>query len=145
MDLFETRGGTPSDQPLAERLRPRQLSDFQGQFQVLKALKPYLNSPERLPNLILWGPPGSGKTTLARILADLSRAHFVNLNAVDTGAKEIRELGAQAHLRRIQGLGQTLIFIDEIHRLNRAQQDVLLPFTEAGDFILVGATTENPS
>src|SRR6185436_2592284 len=95
--------------------------------------------------LILWGPPGCGKTTLARILAERSGSHFINLNAVETGAKEIRELGERAHDRKITGQGQTLVFIDEIHRLNRAQQDVLLPFTEAGDFTLVGATTENPS
>jgi putative ATPase len=98
-----------------------------------------------LPNLILWGPPGCGKTTLARILAENSGANFINLNAVETGAKEIRELGERAHFRKVQGHGHTLIFIDEIHRLNRAQQDVLLPFTEAGDFTLIGATTENPS
>lgn len=131
--------------PLAERLRPTSLEDFRGQTSVLSVLAPFLKNPERLPNLILWGPPGSGKTTLARILATFSKARFINLNAVETGAKEIRELGEQAHERKIQGFGQTLIFIDEIHRLNRGQQDVLLPFTEAGDFILIGATTENPS
>lgn len=145
MDLFETMGGQTSEKPLAERLRPKRLEDFYGQVQVLKALKPYLEHPDRLPNIILWGPPGCGKTTLARVLASRSKSHFINLNAVETGAKEIRQLGEEAHLRKIQGQGQTLIFIDEIHRLNRAQQDVLLPFTEAGDFVLVGATTENPS
>ncbi len=144
MDLFDTVPVDPQSLPLAERLRPRTLSDFAGQKGVISTLKPFLENPGRMPNLILWGPPGSGKTTLARILAQFSKAQFVNLNAVETGAKEIRELGAEAHYRKIQG-GQTLIFIDEIHRLNRAQQDVLLPFTEAGDFILIGATTENPS
>lgn len=144
MDLFETIQPEPGLLPLAERLRPTLLEDFAGQAQVLKILKPYLDHPERIPNLILWGPPGSGKTTLARLLAKRSKANFVNLNAVETGAKEIRELGERAHFRKLQG-EQTLIFIDEIHRLNRAQQDVLLPFTEAGDFILIGATTENPS
>lgn len=145
MDLFETMNPGSASQPLAERLRPRKIEDFKGQEAVFKSLKPFLQSPENLPNLILWGPPGCGKTTLAQLLAQRSGAHFVNLNAVETGAKEIRELGEQAHYRRLQSHGQTLIFIDEIHRLNRAQQDVLLPFTEAGDFILIGATTENPS
>ncbi len=146
MDLFESVSkSNTAGAPLAERLRPKSLEEFQGQEAVLKVLAPFLKQPERLPNLILWGPPGSGKTTLARLVAEHSKAHFINLNAVETGAKEIRELGEQAHYRKIQGLGRTLIFIDEIHRLNRGQQDVLLPFTEAGDFILIGATTENPS
>lgn len=143
MDLFETV--IPTERPLAEKLRPKRLEDFAGQSDVLRALQPFLDSPQLLPNLILWGPPGCGKTTLARILAENSGANFINLNAVETGAKEIRELGERAHFRKIQGQGQTLVFIDEIHRLNRAQQDVLLPFTEAGDFTLIGATTENPS
>lgn len=145
MDLFETALQSSTGAPLAERLRPKTLDEFRGQENVRRVLKPFLDNPERMPNLILWGPPGSGKTTLARLLAERSKAHFINLNAVETGAKEIRELGDQAHYRKIQGLGQTLMFIDEIHRLNKGQQDVLLPFTEAGDFILIGATTENPS
>jgi putative ATPase len=143
MDLFDTV--IPADRPLAEKLRPKRLEDFAGQSEILKVLKPFLANPKLLPNLILWGPPGCGKTTLARILAENSGANFINLNAVETGAKEIRELGERAHFRKAQGHGHTLIFIDEIHRLNRAQQDVLLPFTEAGDFTLIGATTENPS
>src|SRR5262249_16820913 len=135
----------PTDRPLAEKLRPKQLEEVVGQNEIMKVLKPFIESPNLLPNLILWGPPGCGKTTLARILAERSGAQFINLNAVETGAKEIRELGERAHFRKLQGHGHTLIFIDEIHRLNRAQQDVLLPFTEAGDFTLIGATTENPS
>lgn len=145
MDLFETMGAHNQTGPLAERLRPSELAQFEGQEHVLRALKPFLDHPERMPNIIFWGPPGCGKTTLAKLLARQSQAHYIPLNAVETGAKEIRELGEQSHFRKIQGQGQTLIFIDEIHRLNRAQQDVLLPFTEAGDFILIGATTENPS
>ncbi len=143
MNLFESV--RPAQLPLAEKLRPKIWQEFSGQKDVLKALAPFLQGGRALPNIILWGPPGCGKTTLARILATHSNAQFLNLHAVETGAKEIRELGAAAHERKIQGLGETLIFIDEIHRLNRAQQDVLLPFTEAGDFTLIGATTENPS
>lgn len=145
MDLFEAVSKSDNGAPLAERLRPTRLEDYRGQANVRKVLAPFLEKPDQLPNIILWGPPGSGKTTLARILAEQSKMHFINLNAVETGAKEIRELGDQAHYRKIQGLGRTLMFIDEIHRLNKGQQDVLLPFTEAGDFILIGATTENPS
>jgi putative ATPase len=145
MDLFETLGAASSTKPLAERLRPRTLAEFKGQAKVLKALAPYLSHPEQLPNIILWGPPGSGKTTLARLMAESSKSHFVNLNAIETGAKEIRRLGEEAHARKIHGHGTTVVFIDEIHRLNRSQQDVLLPFTEKGDFVLIGATTENPS
>ncbi len=145
MELFEAVSKSNIGAPLAERLRPSRLEDFRGQSNVRKVLAPFLAKPEQLPNIILWGPPGSGKTTLARIIAEHSKMHFINLNAVETGAKEIRELGEQSHDRKIQGLGRTLIFIDEIHRLNKGQQDVLLPFTEAGDFILIGATTENPS
>lgn len=145
MELFEAVSKSNIGAPLAERLRPSRLEDFRGQANVRKVLAPFLAKPDQLPNIILWGPPGSGKTTLARIIAEHSKMHFINLNAVETGAKEIRELGEQSHGRKIQGLGRTLIFIDEIHRLNKGQQDVLLPFTEAGDFILIGATTENPS
>jgi len=145
MDLFETMGQHDPNRPLAERLRPMQMEQIWGQERVLKALKPYWENPQKLPNLILWGPPGCGKTTLARLLAQNSGGHFINLNAVETGAKEIRSLGEAAHFRKLQGHGQTIVFIDEIHRLNKAQQDVLLPFTESGDFVLIGATTENPS
>jgi putative ATPase len=145
MDLFETMNPQSQSGPLAERLRPKDLVHFQGQAKVLKALGPWLNQPESAPNLIFWGPPGSGKTTLARLLASKAKKQFISLHANDTGAKEIRTLGEGAHRRKIEGHGATLLFIDEIHRLNRGQQDVLLPFMEAGDITLIGATTENPS
>lgn len=144
MDLFETLAVTGTS-PLAEKIRPSSFEEFMGQAEALAALRPFLDQPEKFPNVVFWGPPGSGKTTFARVLARRTNVTFVNLNAVDTGAREIRDLGEAAHLRKIQGHGRTMVFIDEIHRLNRAQQDILLPFTEAGDFVLVGATTENPS
>lgn len=145
MDLFEAQMGCdPQDLPLPERLRPKALDEIQGQSSSLRALGSWLKDPRRLPNMILWGPPGCGKTTVARIIGAQSGLEFVALNAVSTGAKEMRELGLRAHERKIQGLGSTLVFIDEIHRLNRSQQDVLLPFCESGDLILIGATTENP-
>ena len=105
MDLFDTI--IPERRPLAEKLRPKVLEDFAGQSSVLRVLRPYLNAGRTLPNMILWGPPGCGKTTLARILAEHSGSHFINLNAIETGTKEIRQLGEQAHRRKIEGLGET--------------------------------------
>lgn len=146
MDLFESAfTHFPSSRPLAEDLRPRSFEDYVGQNQSLESLRPYLAPGKVLPNMILWGPPGTGKTTLAHLLAQNIEAEVHVLNAVDTGAKQIRELGQAAHERKLQYNRRTLVFIDEIHRLNRSQQDVLLPFTESGDVTLIGATTENPS
>lgn len=152
MDLFELgerrgdKGG--GGRPLAERLRPQEFSDFLGQEGVLGPgtfLGQALGSGQSLPNLILWGPPGSGKTSFAHILSRHLKARFLSVNAVDTGAKRLREIGQASRQHRLQYGESTFLFIDEIHRLNKAQQDVLLPFTESGDLTLIGATTENPS
>lgn len=149
MDLFETiKNQDPASRPLAERLRPRRLDEFLGQNKIVGArtfLAKALQKGQWLPNLIFWGPPGTGKTTLARLIAEDIHGHFLAVNAVDTGSKQIKEIGESARFRKLQSQEETIVFIDEIHRLNRAQQDVLLPYTEAGDFTLIGATTENPS
>jgi putative ATPase len=133
--------------PLADRMRPRSFAEFVGQEELLAPGKPLREAIERdlLQSIILWGPPGTGKTTLARIIADLTRARFVSFSAVLAGIKEIREVMAEAErLRRTTGR-RTIVFIDEIHRFNKAQQDAFLPRVEAGDIVLIGATTENPS
>ncbi len=137
--------GAPS--PLAERMRPRTFDEFVGQDDLLAPGKPLREAIVRdlLQSIILWGPPGTGKTTLARIIADLTQARFVSFSAVLSGIKEIREVMAEAErLRRTTGR-RTIVFIDEIHRFNKAQQDAFLPRVESGDIVLVGATTENPS
>jgi putative ATPase len=134
-------------QPLAERMRPATLGELVGQEHVLgagKLLRRVLDAKE-LPSLILWGPPGTGKTTLGRLLAAEAGAEFVALSAVMAGVKDLREAVADAAARRDQRGARTLLFVDEIHRFNKAQQDALLPHVEAGTVTLVGATTENPS
>ncbi len=139
MSLFETR-------PLAERVRPHSLNDFVGQTHLLGVGKPLSVAVEshNLRSLLLWGPPGVGKTTLAQLLAEASGAHFVRLSAVTAGVKEVRAVAAEA--ASVRGMGTaTLLFLDEVHRFNKAQQDLLLPFVEDGTLLFIGATTENPS
>jgi putative ATPase len=133
--------------PLAERMRPRTFDEFVGQDDLLASGKPLREAIERdlLQSIILWGPPGTGKTTLARIIAETTKARFVSFSAVLSGIKEIRDVMTEAQrIRRSTGR-RTIVFIDEIHRFNKAQQDAFLPRVEAGDIVLIGATTENPS
>jgi putative ATPase len=142
--------GTPAaagQAPLAERMRPRNFDEFVGQEDLLARGKPLREAIERdlLQSIILWGPPGTGKTTLARIIAETTRARFVSFSAVMSGIKEIRDVMNEAtRVRRATGR-RTIVFIDEIHRFNKAQQDAFLPRVEGGDIVLIGATTENPS
>lgn len=138
-------GGTDT-QPLAARLRPRSLEEFAGQTHLLgpgKILRRLIEA-DRISSMIFWGPPGVGKTTLARIIANQTRASFIDFSAVTSGIKEIRTVMQRAEDNRRFG-DKTIVFVDEIHRFNKAQQDAFLPFVEKGSIILIGATTENPS
>ena len=133
-------------QPLAARMRPRTLEEFVGQEHLVgegKILRQMIER-DQIPSMILWGPPGVGKTTLANVVANLTQAEFVNFSAVTSGIKEIKEIMARAEAGRRVGL-RTVLFVDEIHRFNKAQQDAFLPYVEQGSIILIGATTENPS
>ncbi len=147
MDLF--RHSADRDrvgQPLAERMRPRELNEFVGQSHLLGPDRLLSVAPGGgLPSLILWGPPGTGKTTLASILARRAGARLVAMSAAQSGVKELRETVAEADRARSEARQKTVLFLDEIHRFNKAQQDSLLPHVEAGTITLIGATTENPS
>lgn len=137
----------PRDAPLADRMRPRSLEEFLGQEKILgpgRLLRRAIETDD-LRSLILWGPPGTGKTTLATIIARRTKSHFTSFSAVLSGIKEIKEVMKEASARRLAGGGRTILFVDEIHRFNKAQQDAFLPYVEKGEIILVGATTENPS
>ena len=157
MDLFADDPPAPSgaertapadpSAPLAERMRPRTLDDIVGQESLLAPGRPLREAidRDRLRSIILWGPPGTGKTTLARVIATATRAHFIAFSAVLSGIKEIRDVMAEAEQTRRRSGARTILFIDEIHRFNKAQQDAFLPRVESGDIVLIGATTENPS
>src|SRR5215475_6362092 len=148
MSLFQTlpdqqnRGG----RPLADRMRPRTLEEFVGQEHIVGPGKPLRLQIERDDpgSIIFWGPPGTGKTTLAQIIAHVTKAEFIEFSAVLSGIKEIKQVMADAEKARSYGT-RTILFIDEIHRFNRAQQDAFLPHVEHGNIRLIGATTENPS
>lgn len=148
-DMFESgEGQTPAaSAPLADRMRPKDLSEFLGQEHILGKDKPLRRMIEKgeLHSMILWGPPGSGKTTLALLIAGYTKAHYVKFSAVLAGVAEIRDVVRDAEFQRKAHNKATILFVDEIHRFNKAQQDAFLPHVESGRIILIGATTENPS
>lgn len=147
MSLFDILEDKNKSKPLADRLRPANFDRFIGQESIIGSNKPLRRMIEsnQLSSLLLWGPPGSGKTTLARIIANLTDSHFRELSAVSSGIKDLREIIDEAKENLRISSRKTILFIDEIHRYNKAQQDAVLPYVENGTIVLVGATTENPS
>jgi putative ATPase len=146
-DLFDKPEEAAANAPLADRVRPRKLEEVVGQEQAIgpgTMLAKALTAGE-LPSIIFWGPPGSGKTTIARIIAQMVEASFVSFSAVLSGVKEIRQIVAEARQRLVDTGRRTILFVDEIHRFNKSQQDSFLPHIETGTIVLIGATTENPS
>jgi putative ATPase len=149
MDMFEQKSDEKKDleAPLATRMRPATFSDFVGQEHLIgsgRVLRKAIET-DKIPSVILWGPPGSGKTTLAYIIADATESHFSPISAVNAGVADLRRIIEEAKDRHKALQQQTILFIDEIHRFNKAQQDAVLPYVENGTVVLIGATTENPS
>jgi len=149
MDLFDhsQQGQVSKEVPLAARMRPRSFSEFVGQDHIVGEGRVLRKSIEidQIPSIVFWGPPGSGKTTLANIIASITKSHFSPISAVAAGVADLRRIVEEAKERRKFYQQRTILFIDEIHRFNKAQQDAILPYVEDGTIILIGATTENPS